>query len=210
MINLYICDDQSIVRDGLELMLSLEDDFTVVGKGENGEQAVHYLQQHKVDLLLLDLNMPVLNGVQAAERILQHNPSQKILVLTTFDDEQWLAQAINAGVSGYLLKDSSREELVAAIRGTIAGKHYIDPAVAGNLLRQSPNSPANADWLDNLNEKEQKVLTLLASGLTNQQIADKLFMSTGTVKNYVSALLVKLDVQDRTQAAIKAVKAGLA
>jgi DNA-binding NarL/FixJ family response regulator len=212
MIRLLICDDQATVRDGLRLMLSLEPDLDVVGTAQHGAEAVELAAQTAPDLVLMDLKMPVMNGIEATRRITDRFPATRVLVLTTYDADEWVFDAVRAGAAGYLLKDTPREELVAAVRGTVAGRGYIDPAVAGKLLHtvaQHATTPGVAPWLDQLSERERDVLRLLARGLSNAAIAQALHLSEGTVRNYVSNILVKLEVADRTQAAILAIRQGL-
>jgi DNA-binding NarL/FixJ family response regulator len=212
MIRLLICDDQATVRDGLRLMLSLEPDIEVVGTAQHGAEALELAVQTRPDLVLMDLKMPVMNGIEATRRIVDRFPATRVLVLTTYYADEWVFDAVRAGAAGYLLKDTPREELVTAVRGTMAGKGYIDPAIAGKLLQnvaQHAATPGVAPWLDQLSERERDVLRLLARGLSNAAIAQALHLSEGTVRNYVSTILVKLDVADRTQAAILAVRQGL-
>ncbi|MBC8162247.1 MAG: response regulator transcription factor [Roseiflexaceae bacterium] len=208
-----ICDDQATVRDGLRLMLGLEPDIEVVGAAQNGADAVELAAKTVPDVVLMDLQMPVLNGIEATRQITRRFPNTRVLVLTTYDADEWVFDAIRAGAVGYLLKDTTREDLVAAVRGTSAGKTYIDPTVAGKLLQQFArgNAPAVASMLaDQLSERELEVLRLLARGLSNPDIANALHLSEGTVRNYVSGLFTKLGVADRTQAAVLALRHGLA
>ena len=208
---LIICDDQAIVRDGLELLLKLEPDLSVVATAQDGVQAVELAAQYAPDLVLMDLKMPGMNGVEATRRIHTAQPQVKILVLTTFDDDEWVMDAVRAGASGYLLKDTPREKLVEAVRGTQAGKAYLDPAVTGRLLEQVSNQQVHPSAIltDRLTGRELDVLRLVARGLSNAEIAAHLHLSEGTIRNHVSALLAKLDVADRTQAAILAIRHGL-
>ncbi len=206
-----ICDDQAIIRDGLELLLRLEKDVSIVGSAQDGAEAVELVEKNSPDLVLMDLKMPGLNGVEATRRICAAHPEVKVLVLTTFDDDEWVFDAIRAGASGYLLKDTPREKLLEAVRGTTQGKTFVDPAVAGKLLGQlanqqeEPHSPIK----ERLSEREIEVLRLLARGFSNGDIAGRLHLSDGTVRNHVSSILSKLDVPDRTQAAIIGIKHGL-
>lgn len=206
-----ICDDQAIVRDGLEMLLKLEPDIEVVGIAEDGAAAVEMAAKKKPDLVLMDLKMPVMNGVEATRQIRANHPEVKVLVLTTYDDDEWVFDAIQAGASGYLLKDTPRDEVIKAIRGTVTGKTYVDPSVAGKVLRQASTHQTQPATLitSKLTDREIEVLRLIARGLNNADIADRLFLSEGTVRNHVSAILAKLGVSDRTRAAIIAIQHGL-
>jgi DNA-binding NarL/FixJ family response regulator len=206
-----ICDDQAIIRDGLEMLLTLEKDIEVVGQAQDGAEAVDLVAQHQPDLVLMDLKMPGMNGIEATRQIRTRHPAVKVLVLTTYDDDEWVFDAIRAGAAGYLLKDTPREEVIKAVKGTVAGKSYVDPAVAGKLLGQVADRQTQPATLitDKLTEREVDVLRLLARGLTNADIAARLHLSEGTVRNHVSAIFAKLDVSDRTQAAVIAIQHGL-
>ena len=206
-----ICDDQAIVRDGLEMLLKLEPDIEVVGTAEDGASAVEMVASKKPDIVLMDLKMPIMNGVEATRQIQTKYPEVKVLVLTTYDDDEWVFDAIQAGASGYLLKDTPRDEVVKAIRGTVTGKTYVDPSVAGKVLRQASSRQTQPATLitSKLTDREIEVLRLIARGLSNLDIADRLFLSEGTVRNHVSAILAKLGVSDRTQAAVIAIQHGL-
>lgn len=206
-----ICDDQAIVRDGLELLLKLEKDISIVGLAQEGAEAVELVEKNGPDLVLMDLKMPGMNGVEATRQIRAAHPETKILVLTTFDDDEWVFDAIRAGASGYLLKDTPREKLVEAVRGTTTGKTFLDPAVAGKLLDQVASKQEQPKSLiaDRLTEREMDVLRLIGHGFSNADIADRLNLSEGTVRNHVSAIFAKLEIKDRTQAAIIAIKYGL-
>ena len=164
-----ICDDQAIIRDGMELLLKLEKDIEVVGKASNGAEALQLVAELRPDLVLMDLKMPVINGIEATQRIQQQFPEVKVLVLTTFEEDEWLFDALRAGAAGYLLKDTPRADLVKAIRGTIEGKTYMDPAVAGRLVEQAINQATRPASLvtGKLTEREIAVLRLLAGGLSN-------------------------------------------
>jgi len=206
-----VCDDQATVRDGLVMLLKLEPDIDIVGTAEDGAEAVQMVADKGPDLILMDLKMPIMNGVEATRQIMMKYPQVKVLVLTTYADDEWLFDAIQAGASGYLLKDTPREELIRAVRGTAAGKTYIDPSIAKKVLDQVSSRQTQPATLvtSKLTEREVEVLRLIAKGLSNADIADRLFLSDGTVRNHVSAILAKLGVNDRTQAAILAIKHGL-
>ncbi len=210
MIRVLICDDQTVVRDGLAAILSTDDEIEVVGVARNGQEAVDLAGERQPDVVLMDLKMPVLNGAQATERIRRRWPNVRVLVLTTYADDASVLDAVRAGASGYLLKDTRREHLVAAIKGTAEGKTFIDPSVAGKLLAQvaSPPPPPLPP-AEGLTERELAVLQLICRGYSNPDIAERLHLAQGTVRNYVSALLQKLGVEDRTQAAVVAYQRGL-
>jgi DNA-binding NarL/FixJ family response regulator len=208
---ILICDDQAIIRDGLAMLLNLERDIEVVGVAEDGAEAVELAARLSPDLVLMDLKMPGVNGVAATRQIRASHPQIKVLVLTTYDDDEWIFDAIRAGADGYMLKDTPREDLVRAVRGTVAGKAYLDPAVAGKLLNQvaSVQRQPASQITSKLTEREIAVLRLLAAGMSNADIAERLHLSEGTVRNHVSTILAKLELADRTQAAVLALRHGL-
>src|SRR5688572_16158531 len=208
---ILLCDDQAVIRDGLEMLLNLEKDFQVVASAQDGAEAIEFAEKHKPDLILMDLKMPSVNGIEATREIRKKFPNIKILVLTTYDDDEWVFDAIRAGASGYLLKDTSRQKIIEAIRGTMDGKSFLDPNVAGNLMNQVTSNQTQPAYIlkDKLTERELDVLRLLAKGMPNNEIAAQLHLSEGTVRNHVSAILEKLNVSDRTQAAVIAIRQGL-
>jgi len=216
MIRVLICDDQNIVSTGLNAILSTAVDIEVIGIADDGAEAVEKVSELKPDLVLMDLKMPIMNGIQATRIIHEKHPLIKVLILTTYDDDAWLFDAIHGGASGYLLKDTPREHLITAIRETMAGKTHIDPSVAGKLFqhinRRQSSRPVTTDstLTDSLSERERGVLRLLAQGLNNHTIAEQLYLSEGTVRNYVSNIFTKLGVSDRTQAAVIALRYGIA
>jgi DNA-binding NarL/FixJ family response regulator len=212
-IRLLICDDQDIVCEGLRAMLAPVPQIEVVGVAKNGLEAVDQTHKLRPDLVLMDLKMPKMNGIQATKAIREKFPEVRVLVLTTYDADEWVIDAIRNGAAGYLLKDTPQEELVKAILNTVKGWNPIDPQVAGRLFDRVANPPASIlpdqKLISQLSEREREVLQLLANGLGNSEIAQRLFLSEGTVKNYVSVIFSKLGVTDRTQAAILAIRAGL-
>lgn len=211
MIRVLICDDQQVVCEGLKTILGTASSIEVVGVVHDGQQAVEAVKRLRPDVVLMDLNMPRHNGIVATRTIRTQFAQVRVLVLTTYEADEWLFDAIRAGASGYLLKDSTREELIAAIEGTAAGRTHVDPAVAGRLLRQvakGGSAPTHVD-LGSLTDRERDVLRLLGRGVNNADIAARLHLSEGTVRNHVSAILQKLGVQDRTQAALVAMQSGL-
>lgn len=214
VIRLLICDDQDIVCEGLRAMLMPISQIEVVGVAKNGMEAVDQVRRLHPDLVLMDLKMPRMNGIQATKAICEKYPEVRVLVLTTYDADEWVINAIRSGASGYLLKDTPQEELVKAIFNTVKGWNPIDPQVAGKILNrvahQSISMHQDQKLVSQLSDREREVLRLLANGLGNIEIAKTLFLSEGTIKNYVSAIFSKLGVTDRTQAAILAIRAGLA
>lgn len=211
MIRVAIVDDQDVVREGLRAILGTAPDLQVVGVAADGAQAVALVVRHAPDVVLMDLRMPGTNGIHATRTIRERAPRTRVLVLTTYDADEWVLDAIRAGAAGYLLKDSPAEVLLGAIRGTAAGRTHLDPGVAGRVLAwvaASPGATRSPEAYD-LSERERSVLRLLAGGLSNAEIAARLSLAEGTVRNYLSVIFEKLDVSDRTQAAIVALRCGL-
>lgn len=212
MIRVLICDDQWIVCEGLEAILEADSDIAVVGIAHDGAEALDKVADTHPDVVLMDLKMPIMNGVQATREIVEQYPGTKVLVLTTYGSDDWVFDAVRSGAAGYLLKGAPRANLIAAVKGTARGESHIDPTVAGKLLShiaQHGAPSADSTVLDILSERELEILRLVANGLSNAEIAGQLFLSQGTVRNYVSAILNKLDVADRTQAAVLALRHGL-
>jgi DNA-binding NarL/FixJ family response regulator len=212
MIRVFICDDQWIVCEGLEAILETDPEIEVVGDAHDGAEALERIPATNPDVVLMDLKMPGINGIQATQMIHERYPQTKVLVLTTYGADEWVFDAIRSGAAGYLLKGTPRASLLTAIKGTAAGQTHIDPAVAGKLfdqIAQGRTPSADTTLVDELSERELDVLRLLARGLSNAEIADQLSLSQGTVRNYVSAVLAKLEVSDRTQAAVLALRYGL-
>ncbi len=211
MIKVLICDDQEIVCEGLRRILESDDEISVLGSAHNGIEALEQIEKAKPDLVLMDLKMPDMNGVIATRKIREKHPDISILILTTFDDDEWLFDAIRSGASGYLLKDRPRGELISAIKGTVRGGSYVDPAVAGKLLNNIVQSiPQRTPSVDiSLSDRELEVLRLLAMGLSNADISRRLYLSEGTIRNNMSGIFSKLNVSDRTQAVVIALREGL-
>lgn len=210
-IRLVIIDDQVLICEGLRGILSNVPDIQIVGEAYNGSQGLEVIEETLPDVVLMDLKMPVMNGIQATRAIRERWPEIRILVLTAYDADEWVFDAIRAGATGYLLKDTPRAEMVAAVKKTAAGKTIVDADVAGKLfahISQIGSLPAS-DLISELSERESDVLKLLARGLTNADIAARLYLTEGTIRNYVSSILTKLDVADRTQAALVALRYGL-
>ena len=213
MIRVLICDDQTVVREGLAAILSTDPEIEVVGLASHGQEALRLMAEARPQVVLMDLQMPVMNGVQATQQVRRQYPEADVLVLTTYAEDEWVFDAIRAGASGYLLKDTRRDDLIAAIKGTSSGRSFLDPAVAGKVMQQAtagPRAPVPRErQAEALTEREMDVLELLAQGLSNPEIAQRLHLAPGTVRNYVSAILQKLGVSDRTQAAVVALRRGL-
>jgi DNA-binding NarL/FixJ family response regulator len=211
MIRVLICDDQEVVREGLQAILKTVADLQVVGAASDGAEALELLPTTRPDVVLMDLKMPGMNGIQATRLIREQHPGVRVLVLTTYDADEWVFDAIRSGAAGYILKDTPREGLVRAIQDVALGRTPVDPAVAGKLFAQiSRQSQAvDSSIASQLSERELDVLRLLAHGLSNAEIAGRLHLSEGTVRNYVSAIFTRLGVSDRTQAAVIALRYGL-
>ncbi len=212
-IRILLCEDQMLMRQGLRTILELETGFEVVGEAANGEEAIQRFdelrqQGHGPDIILMDVQMPVKNGVQATAAITTAHPAARVIILTTFDYEDYVFEAIKAGAMGYLLKDVPADELASTIRKVHRGEPFIQPRVASKLLiefgrkgRPLPASPQPASSDEELSAREIDVLKLLAAGASNRDIADTLVLAEGTVKNHVSNILSKLHAENRTQAA---------
>jgi DNA-binding NarL/FixJ family response regulator len=213
MVRVLIVDDQTVVREGLAAILSTDPDLEVVGLAAEGQEALALAAELQPDVVLMDLKMPVLDGVQATRQLQRNYPGIAVLVLSTYADDEWVLNALRAGATGYLLKDTRREALIAAIKGTFEGRSYLDPAVAGTVMRQAvagpPAGTPSPPPIEALTDRERQVLRLLAQGSSNPDIARQLHLARGTVRNYVSAILQKLGVADRTEAAVEALRRGL-
>lgn len=209
-IRLLIADDHAIVRRGLRTLIMGEPDIELVGEAADGIEAVLKARALQPDVILVDMVMPRLDGLGAIQQIKQENPAAKIMVLTSFAEDDKLFPAIKAGALGYLLKDSSPEQLLQAIRDVYHGKSSLDPTVAIKLIREL-NRPSNLPLSEEpLSEREVDVLKLVARGLTNQEIAETLIIGERTVGNHISSILSKLHLANRTQAALYALREGLA
>jgi DNA-binding NarL/FixJ family response regulator len=214
LIRILIVDDQRLMRHGLHTLLELEGDMAVVAEAEDGQTALDQYEAVQPDVVLMDIRMPRLDGVEATRRLRQRWPEARVIILTTFDDDAYVFDGLRAGALGYLLKDVSGQELAEAVRTVAAGGALIEPSVARKVLAEfsrlaEPTRPLLDRLPQPLTEREQEVLRLLASGANNRQIASRLFLAEGTVRNYVSTILDKLGVQDRTQAALRARELGL-
>ncbi|BAY30170.1 LuxR family two component transcriptional regulator [Nostoc carneum NIES-2107] len=210
MIRLLLVEDQSLIRDGIKVMLNLEPDLEVVGTADNGETAIEQATILQPDVILMDIQMPVMDGKAATRIICQRFPGMKVLVLTTFDDDENIAEAMRAGAKGYLLKDMRSEELAQAIRFVYKGFTQMAPGLFEKMLGKAPASePVSQEKtpqqnLGGITNREQEVLQLIGMGATNREIAEKLYISEGTVKTHVTNLFNRLNVKNRSQLAIYA------
>ena len=210
-IRVVIVDDHEIVRHGLITFLNLQDDIDVVGQGANGSEAVELYRKHTPDVMLMDLIMPKMDGIEATAQIIAGDPDARILILSSFTDDEKVLPAIDAGASGYLLKDISPPDLATAIRETYDGRAQLHPDITQKLMaRMRGPSVGQGNTTEALTARETDVLRCLARGMSNDEIGDELFISPLTVKTHVSNLLGKLNLQDRTQAAIYAIRNGIA
>lgn len=203
MIRLLLVDDQQIIREGLSNLLSARPDLEVVGEAENGRIAVDRAMELQPDVVLMDVRMPVMDGVAATRTLHQQAPEIKVLVLTTFDDDEYVTQAIRHGAKGYLLKDTPSEELAQAIRLIHKGHTHLGPGLLEKAMATPPAPPPPSEFAE-LTPREREVLALIGKGLNNQEIAQTLYISERTVKNHVNSILRRLNLRDRTQAAILA------
>ncbi|HLF28726.1 MAG TPA: response regulator transcription factor [Anaerolineae bacterium] len=206
-VRVLIVDDHEIVREGLQTLLSEEPDVEVVGEAANGEEALRLAAALNPEVILMDLVMPGLDGIEVTRRMQATSPASRVLVLTSFADDRRVREAIQAGAIGYLLKDVLKPDLLRAIHNAAQGRSTLHPDAQHYLMRQAIRAEAQPH--DSLTERELSVLQLLAGGQSNKEIAAILHLTEGTVKGYVSAILAKLGVADRTQAALYAVKHGL-
>lgn len=215
-ISLLLADDHAVVRAGTRQLLERQPDMRVVGEASNGEEAVRLAVQLKPDVVIMDVRMPGMSGVEATRRIKQEVPQVAVLVLTAHDDDEYIFALLQAGANGYLLKTAEIDELVRAIRAVASGRSMLDPTVAGKVMAQFASGRAPAEWasgvkkdeFEGLTERELEILRLVGKGLTNKEIGRKLFISDRTVQAHLSNIFSKLGVGSRTEAAMYAVKRG--
>jgi DNA-binding NarL/FixJ family response regulator len=212
-IRILLVDDQRLMREGLRILLELEPDLEVVGDAESGEAALNAYAELLPGVVLMDVRMPGMDGVEATWRLRERWPEARVVILTTFDDDEYVFEGLRAGALGYLLKDVSGHDLAEAVRTVAAGGALIQPSVARRVVAEfarmaPPARPPDAGLVDPLSEREQEILHLLAQGLSNREISSQLSLAEGTVKNYVTVILQKLGARDRTQAAIRARELG--
>jgi DNA-binding NarL/FixJ family response regulator len=213
-IRVLLCDDQALVRSGFRMILDARDDLEVVGEAEDGREAIALARKLSPDVILMDVRMPNLDGVEATRRLVAAGSSARILILTTFDLDEYVYNALRAGASGFLLKDVQPAQLVDAIRVVAAGDALLAPSVTRRLLDRFagalPGDEARPPpALESLTDREREVLKLLAGGLSNAELAEQLFLSETTVKSHISSVLRKLELRDRVQAVVLAYEAGL-
>jgi len=213
-IRVLLCDDQALVRSGFRMILEAREDIEVVGEADDGAQALELAWRHRPDVVLMDVRMPRLDGVEATRRLVESGSEARVLILTTFDLDEYVYEALRAGASGFLLKDVQPAQLVDAIRVVARGDALLAPSVTRRLLDRfahtlpgPPEQPPTE--LSALTEREREVLALLAGGLSNAELAERLFLSETTVKTHVSSILRKLGLRDRVQAVVLAYQAGL-
>jgi DNA-binding NarL/FixJ family response regulator len=224
-----VVDDQSLIREGLSIILDAQPDIQVVGQAADGQEAIGLAQSLQPDVILMDIKMPRMDGIAATRQIKERHPDIQILILTTYSEDELVFDGVRAGASGYLLKDITRSKLAAAVRGVARGEAQVDPAVAAKVLaefqrmsnllhhralqrddvRSGASQVADLPPMEELTPREETILRLLTEGLTNAGIATRLHLSEGTVKNYVSEVLAKLQANDRTHAVVLAIRRGL-
>ena len=222
LIKILLVDDQPLFREGLRTLLSVQSDFEIVGEAGNGEEAIKLARALQPPVVLMDLQMPVLDGVAATRCLKTEQPDCRVIVLTTFDDDENVFDGLRAGAVGYLLKDAPSEKLCEAIRLAARGESFLQPSVAAKVVAEfarltstarktaAPSQLHNEPLIEPLSDREREILSLISAGASNREIANTLFLAEGTVKNHVTNILGKLGVRDRTQAALKAKEMGLA
>jgi DNA-binding NarL/FixJ family response regulator len=213
VISVLIADDQDLVREGLRMLLEAEPDLAVAGEAADGSQALAQARLLDPDVILMDIRMPGMNGIEAATRLVQGGSRARIVMLTTFNLDEYVYHALKAGASGFLLKDTNREQLTGAVRAVAAGETLLAPAITRRLIEDfcdgpAPGTPA-ADTARRLSERELGVVRLVAQGLSNAEIAARLYLSEATVKSHIAHILAKLDLRDRVQIAVHAYERGI-
>ncbi len=202
---LILCDDDALIREGLKLIISSQPDFEIVGIGSNGKEAVKLCRENEIDIALLDIRMPEMDGIEAAEIMLKENLC-KPLLLTTFDEQELIYRALKVGVSGYILKNTPTDGIFNAIRTVYTGGTVFQEDILQYIRESAVKNSGSSAIFELLSERELDVVKLIADGLSNQEIADKLFLSNGTVRNYISVILEKTGLEHRTQIAVKYLK----
>jgi DNA-binding NarL/FixJ family response regulator len=211
-IRVLVADDQALMRTGFRMILDAQEDLEVVGEAIDGRDAIRQFERLRPDVVVMDVRMPSMDGIEATRRLTAHDPPARILILTTFDLDEHVYDALRAGASGFLLKDRPSEELIAAVRVVAAGEALLAPTVTRRLIaefaRRAPAAPRSAE-LEELTDREREVLVLMARGLSNAEIASALFVAETTVKTHVGRVLHKLRLRDRAQAVVVAYESGL-
>lgn len=197
-----VVDDDALIRDSLTMLLQLEEDFEVIGAAANGQEAFALCQKEQPDLVLMDIRMPVMDGVLGTKLIKEHFPAIKVVILTTFKDDEYIKEALQNGAEGYILKSQPADSIVNSLRAAGKGTIVLERAVASSLSAMLKEDKKNAQTDFQLTAREMEILELVGEGMSNREIAEKLFLSEGTIRNYVTALLEKLKLRDRTQLAI--------
>lgn len=210
MINILLAEDQSLVRQGLKMMIETDADLRVTGEATNGEEAIELCERQHFDVAILDIRMPEMTGLEVLKKIRERWPEMVVLMLTTFDDEEYALEALKYKANGYLLKDGEAEQLIRSIKSALDGGLIIEDHVAAKVMpqlmeRQTPQVEPD----DSLTEREVEIIACVGEGLNNQEIADELYLSVGTIKNYITVILDKLELRDRTQLAIYATKRNI-
>jgi len=211
-IRVLIADDQRLLREGLATLLALTNDIRIVAQASNGNEAISLAKQHQPDVVLMDIQMPHHDGVTATQAIRSALPQTQVIMLTTFADDEYLFAALRAGACGYLLKDIPSEQLADAVRAAHRGESPITPTMARklvNMVSQQPRALAASEWVEPLSDREIEVLNLIAQGLSNKEIAERLVIAEGTAKNHVSNILSKLNAKDRAHAVMRGKELGL-
>lgn len=211
-ITVLLADDHNVLRQGMAQVLDAQPDISVVAQASTGTEAYRLAEKHRPDVILMDINMPEMDGVAAAQQIMAARPQTGIIILTMYRRDDYVFEAIKAGASGYLLKEVELDELLAAVRAVAQGEAVIDPSIAGRVLAElrRPRPGNDSDEVaDGLSDRDLEILQLLAQGLSNQEIADRLFLAEKTIRNRLSLIFKKLHLDNRTQAALYALREGL-
>ncbi|MGH2318747.1 response regulator [Planococcus sp. SE5232] len=209
MIRVLLAEDQGMVRQGLKMMIETDEAIQVTGEAVNGKEAMELCETHSFDLIIMDIRMPVMDGLEATRIILSRWPKQKVLMLTTFNDDEYALEALKSGARGYLLKDADTSELIRSIRSCLDGGLVLEDHVAANILPKLMKQPAKQKVDESLTPRELDIICRIGEGHSNREISDELALSVGTVKNHISIILDKLELRDRTQIAIYAIRHGL-
>lgn len=209
MIRILLAEDQAMVRQGLKMMIETDPGIEVTGEAVNGKQAVALCETQAFDLIIMDIRMPKMDGLEATRIILSRWPKCKVLILTTFNDDEYALEALKSGACGYMLKDADTSELIRSIRSCLEGGLVLEDQVAANIMPKLMKQPVQEKVLESLTPRELDIICRIGEGRSNREISDELALSVGTVKNHISMILDKLELRDRTQIAIYAIRHGL-